>query len=315
MVRDVVVADLLRSIRVRSSVFARPELRAPWGLTLLDEGPAFHIVTEGRCIVECDGTSEPIPLAAGDVVVLPRGGTHVMQDSPASPTVRLDQLLKERGRGTDGIFRAGGEGAKTVLVCGRMRFEDTAADLLLGVLPPVIHLKSDEHQLAPWLDATVTQARADAQADRPGADIVLARLADILFIQAIGAYLAQHAETDESGWLAAMRDPIIGEALTRIHLHPDEAWTVAALAQELGLSRSAFAARFTRLVGEPPLHYVTRVRLNAVAGRLRAGDEKVSTIATSFGYDSVSGLNKGFKARFGQTPGEYRRRFSAPTGV
>lgn len=229
--------------------------------------------------------------------------------------MRLDSALRARQRGGDGVFRAGGDGERTGLVCGNIRFEDASADVLLGVLPQVLHVKKDDNRLAPWLDVTLAQIRADVDAGRPGADIVLARLADILFVQAIEAYLTEHADTAESGWLAALRDPYVGEALTLIHLHPERAWTVVSLAGELGLSRSAFAARFVRLAGGPPLHYLTRVRLNAVAARLRSRDEKVSAIAASFGYDSASGLNKGFKQRFGETPGQYRRRFSARTGV
>jgi len=312
--RHAVIADLLRSIRVRSSVFARPELRAPWGLRLIDEGAAFHIVTRGRCFVEYDAVP-PIPLAEGDFVVLPRGGAHVVRDAQATRVVRLDHLLKARKRGVDGVFRIGGDGELTNLVCGNIRFEDVSADLFRAILPPVIHVRKKANRLAPWLDAAMAHIRSDLDAGRPGADIVVARFADILFIQALEAYLEEHAETAESGWLAALRDQHVGEALALLHLQPDRPWTVVSLAHQLGLSRSAFAARFVHLVGEPPLRYLTRVRLNAVAARLRSSDEKVSAIAASFGYDSVSGLNKGFKQRFGESPGQYRRRFSARTGV
>src|ERR1700722_12778580 len=134
--RQAVIADLLRSVRVQSSVFARPELRAPWGFTLVEEGAAFHLVTSGRCVLEIADAPAPIVLAEGDFVVLPRGGTHVLRDARTSRPVLLDALLKARGRATDGVFRAGGSGPATHLVCGRMHFEDVWALLFRTVLPP-----------------------------------------------------------------------------------------------------------------------------------------------------------------------------------
>jgi transcriptional regulator GlxA family with amidase domain len=144
---------------------------------------------------------------------------------------------------------------------------------------------------------------------------VIARIADILFIQAVAAYLEDNADTIQSGWLAALRDPKIGPALALLHHQPDRAWSVGSLANELGLSRSAFAARFAHLVGESPLRYLARVRLNVAAARLRSSDEKMSSIATTVGYESDSAFNKAFKQRYGETPGHYRRRYSARTGV
>ena len=185
--RQAVIADLLRSVRVQSSVFARPELSAPWGFTLVEEGAAFHIVTSGRCVLEIADASAPIALAEGDFVVLPRGGTHVLRDARTSRPILLDALLKARGRATDGVFRAGGSGPVTRLVCGRMRFEDVSTLLLLTVLPPVIHVKNDGGRSASWLGATIEHAGNELNEGRLGADVVIARMADILFIQAVAA--------------------------------------------------------------------------------------------------------------------------------
>lgn len=313
--RDTLFAGLLRSIRVQSSVFARPELRAPWGFNLVDEGAAFHIVIRGRCSLEFDGSSEPIALSEGDFVVLPRGGSHIVRDVPATRPVRLDRLLKARKRDASGVFRAGGDGEITVLVCGNMLFEDVSTDLLLAILPPVIHVKKKGSRLAAWLGATMQHVRSEMDAGRPAADAVIARIADILFIQAVATYLEDNADTAESGWLAALRDKQIGPALALLHRQPERTWSVESLAGAQGLSRSAFAARFAQLVGEPPLRYLTRVRLNVAGTRLSSSDEKMSAIAASLGYESVSGFNKAFKLRFGITPGEYRGRFSSRTGA
>ena len=307
-------AGMMRSIRVRSSVFARPELRAPWGLRVTDEQAAFHIVTRGRCRLECEGTA-PIELSEGDFVVLPRGGTYVLRDAPATPAVQLDRSLKSRNRDAGGIFRLGGDGAATVLVCGNLQFEDVSSDLLLAVLPAVIHLQKKGSHFSAWLAATIDHVRAELAAGNPGAEIVVSRIAEILFVQAVATYLESNAATAESGWLAALRDRQIGPALTLLHEHPERTWTVESLAGTLGLSRSAFAARFAHLVGEPPLRYLTRVRLHAAGTRLTSSDEKLTAIAASLGYESASGFNKAFKARFGITPGEYRGRFASRTGA
>jgi AraC-like DNA-binding protein len=312
--REILIADLLRSIRVRSSVFARPELRAPWGFNLTDDGAAFHLVTSGQCLLELDGSEEPTPLSEGDFVILPRGGSHIVRDARTTEPVRLDRLLKERARDADGVFRAGGSGATTRLICGRLHFEDVSTVLLLTMLPPVIHVKKKDGRLASWLGPTIEQMEHELHAGGLGADVVIARLADILFIQAVAAYLEDNAGTIQSGWLAALRDPQIGPALALLH-RPDRAWTVGSLARELGLSRSAFAARFAQLVGESPLRYFARVRLNVAASRLRSSAETTSSIAATLGYESDSGFHKAFKQRYGETPGRYRRRFSARTGV
>jgi AraC-like DNA-binding protein len=308
-------ANLLRSIRVRSSVFARPELSAPWGFSLADEQAAFHIVTRGTCHLSVAGVAGSVELREGDFVVLPRGGTHVLRDVPATTPVKLDGSLKTRKREPDGVFRAGGGGAKTSLVCGNLSFEDVSTDLLLAILPPVMHVRQQGSRLASWLGATMDVVRSELAGGHAAAEVVVARIADILFIQAVALYLEDNADTAESGWLGALRDRQIGPAIALIHQHPEQAWTVESLAETLAQSRSAFAARFAQLVGEPPLRYLTRVRLNAAGTRLSSTADKVDTIATSLGYSSASGFNKAFKQRFGITPGEYRGRFASRTGA
>jgi AraC-like DNA-binding protein len=313
--RNVLFAGLLRSIRVSSSVFARPELSAPWGFTMADEQAAFHIVTRGSCTLSLNGTAESVALAEGDFVVLPRGGTHVLRDAPSTTPIKLDGSLKTRGRDPDGVFRAGGGGSTTALVCGNIHFEDVSTDLLLAILPPMIHVRRQGSRLASWLGATMDHVRTELAAGHPAAEVVVARIADILFIQAVSLYLEDNADIAESGWLGALRDRQIGPALALIHQHPEQTWTVESLAETLAQSRSAFAARFAQLVGEPPLRYLTRVRLNAAGTRLSSSGEKIDAIATSLGYASASSFNKAFKARFGIAPGEYRGRFASRTSV
>jgi AraC-like DNA-binding protein len=305
--REALINVLLRSIRFRCSAYYRPELRAPWGFSIDDRGPTFHIVSEGNCWIEVKGVAKPVQLSAGDFVVIPRSDLHVIRDSPATKVVDFFDFLKGRVRDKQGAFSAGGEGSVARLVCGEMQSENGVTDPLLAVLPPLIHVNGRGGDVAPGLRVTISQVFEELGSGRNGSAAVVTRLADILFMQAVRAYLDENIDTAESGWLAALRDPQIGRALVLLHDKPHQPWTVAELAGRVALSRSAFAARFTQLVGEPPLRYLTRLRLNAATARLRSGNDKLSVIADAAGYESVPAFAKAFKRRLGVTPGEYRR--------
>jgi len=305
--REVLLDNLLHSIRFRSSVYFRPEFRAPWGFSLGDKGTTFHIVVSGRCWLEVKGVAKPVQLSAGDFVVMPRGALHVMRDAPTTRSTEFFDLFQNGLPDKPWAFCAGGEGAVTKLVCGGMQFENGATDPLLSILPPFIHVKRRSQGAATWLRATVTHVLAELESGRAGAVVVITRLADILFIQAVRAYLDENIETAESGLLAALRDQQIGRAMALLHEQPHQPWTVARLANRVALSRSAFAARFTQLVGEPPLRYLTRLRLNVAIARLHLKNDKLSVIAAAAGYESVAAFTKAFKRYLGVTPGEYRR--------
>jgi AraC-like DNA-binding protein len=186
-----------------------------------------------------------------------------------------------------------------------MQFE-SSANPLLAVLPSLLHVRATREGRSPWLRLTTEHVLSELDGGRAGAAEVVTRLADILFIQAVRAYFDEKADTAESGWLAAVRDRQIGQALALLHGQPHQPWTIASLARHLGLSRSSFAARFTELVGEPPLRYLTRLRINAAAVRLRSTDDKLSAIAEAAGYESAAALVKSFKRHMGVTPGLYR---------
>ena len=298
--------NLLRSIRFRSSIYFRPEFRAPWGFSLGDKGTVFHIVASGKCWLEVKGGAEPVRLSAGDFVVIPRGDWHVMRDALTTRAVSIFDLVKRNMPDKLGAFCAGGKGPVTRLVCGGMQFENSATDPLLAVLPSFIHVKKRGSNAAPWLKAMVMHVLEELGSGRAGASAVVTRLADILFVQAVRAYLDENIEVAKSGWLAAVRDQQIGRALALLHDQTHRRWTVAALADSVDLSRSAFAAKFNELVGEPPLQYLTRLRLNAARTRLLSSNDKLSAIAMAVGYESPAAFSRVFKRNTGMTPGEYR---------
>jgi AraC-like DNA-binding protein len=246
-------------------------------------------------------------LSAGDLVVVPRGTAHALRDAPTSQTIDFMDLARHHGVQKNRVVRAEGSGLMTRLVCGGMEFENGGIHPLVALFPPFIHVKGEEGGAAPWLQATIMHLVEELDSDRPGAEAVVTRLADILFIQAVRLYLDQHI-ADETGWVAALRSEQIGRALALLHTQPQQPWTVASLAEHVAVSRSTFATNFTRLVGEPPHHYLTRVRLNAAGLRLQSSDDTLRAIAASAGYTSVAAFAKAFKREVGMTPGAYRRQ-------
>jgi len=247
-------------------------------------------------------------LAAGDFVVLPQEEhAHVLRDEPTTGAIGLLDLVKASPPSPNGELNARGTGLTTRLVCGAMRIENARTNALFAALPPLIFVKASEDGGAPWLRLTVQHAIEELDSDRPGAEAVVGRLADILFIGAIRSYFEESLASAESGWFAAIRDRQIGRAIALLHSDPARPWTVEMLADQVALSRSALASKFTRLVGEPPLHYLTRVRLDAAAKRLRVTNDKLLVIAAAASYDSAAAFTRAFERYVGVSPGEYRR--------
>ncbi len=307
--RKALFADILRGVRLRSSIYFRPEFGAPWGVRIADHGPVFHVLATGTCWLRSESLDQPLRLASCDLMIVTRSEAHVVSDDPATPDADFSDffdLVKRQGSGTNAPFRVGGDGPTTRLVCGGMQFENGANNPVLAVLPPFLHVNGSEKGGHPWLRLTVEHILAELDSGAGGATEVVTRLADILFIQAVRAYFHENADTAQSGWLAAARDQQVGRALALLHARPDEHWTVDMLARRLATSRSSFADRFSELVGEPPLRYLSRLRIDAAARRLRSGDDKLSAVAADAGYESVSAFNRAFKRQVGMTPGEYR---------
>jgi transcriptional regulator GlxA family with amidase domain len=180
----------------------------------------------------------------------------------------------------------------------------------VAALPPVVHVRGDDGTAIQWLEASLQFVACEMASGQPGAETVVRRLADILFVQAVRAHLAQSGE-GAKGWLRALVDPQIGEALGLIHAKPEEPWTVELLASRVAMSRSAFAARFTQLAGEPPLSYLTRWRMDKATRLLRTSNASIGEVAARVGYDAEAAFSKAFKRRIGMAPGAYRRARTA----
>ena len=300
------ISQVLRVVRIRSAVWCRSLLGAPWGFGVRAHGnPAFHVVTSGRCWLEVDGEPGQRALGAGDLVVLPTGRRHWVRDDPGSPATDLEEILASTPLDEHHRMRHGGRGARTGLLCGGFALEGGSAPPILRALPAAVHIRGAAGRPVPWLAATLALITAETSSDAPGAEEVVARLADALLTQALRAALAELESANGAGVLA-LRDPQIAAAIELTHRQPEHAWTVGDVAAKVALSRSAFSARFRELVGESPRRYITRTHLAHAAALLHTTDASLAQIASQAGYATEFSFSKAFKRTFGIAPGAYR---------
>jgi len=305
------LGEALHFLRMSGSFYCRSELTAPWALAMppMEERLIFHVVISGRCWLEAEG-DEPRRLEPGDLALLPHGGGHRLSNEPGGPARRLDELHHEQVSERYAILRHGGGGAATSLICGAVRFDHPAAHHLVKLLPRVIHIEASSSPhlaMSDWMQSTLRLMSAEARELRPGGETVITRLADVLVIQAIRAWIERDPAA-QTGWLGALQDVHIGRAIALIHRDPSRPWTVVSLASEVAMSRSGFAARFTELVGEPAMQYVTRWRMHVALAWLRADNVALSDLAGRLGYRSEAAFSRAFKRFMGISPGAARRR-------
>ncbi|MFZ5477328.1 MAG: AraC family transcriptional regulator [Myxococcota bacterium] len=296
-----VLADVLDTMRVSSLLYRRLELGAPWGLRVpVIDLANFYVVARGSAILEIDGEA-PVSLSAGDLVMFSRGVSHVLRDGPRSDVVPLDEGACWPNGSSSGRF--GGAGPVTVLAGGCFVF-DGHGSTLLDRLSPIIILQAHDPAAGPTLAATVQLFLAESAAPRPGTELVMSRLADVLLVQVLRANAARSSCPEEG--LRGLADPHVGRALALIHARPGEGWTVDRLSAAVGMSRSGFAARFTSLVGASPLEYVTRWRMRKAARLLEDTDLGLKEIGARLGYSSIPAFSKAFKREEGATPFQHR---------
>ncbi len=308
------LGQALHFLRMNGAFYCRSELTAPWGMTLpaMPDYLWFHVVTRGRARVVPE-SGEAVTLDAGDFALVPHGEGHGLDSEPGAATPFILDLEREQVSDRYEILRHGGDGEPTMLLCGAVRFEHPAARELVSAMPAVIHLEAAESPRLERMYGVIRLMAAEAEELQPGGEAVITRLADILVIQAVRAWIEQDPAA-QSGWLGALQHPQVGRALALIHEDPARAWTVAALAHELAMSRSAFAARFTELVGEPVMSYVTRWRMYLAHDMLRRDGTTVAELAGHLGYRSEAAFARAFKRVMGTPPGAVRRS-PEPTAI
>ena len=305
------LGEALHFLRMNGLFYCRSEFSAPWGLALprMEGCLMFHVGTSGPCWLEVEGV-EPQHLAPGDFALVPHGAGHRLVSEPGAEAAALFDLPRELLSERYEVLRHGGGGAATGLVCGAVRFDHPAAHRLVQLLPPVIRMDAVGSPHAEWMASTLRLMAAEARAMQPGGETIITRLGDVLVIQAIRAWMARDPAA-RKGWLGALQDRQIGRAITLIHREPARPWTVASLAAEVAMSRSAFAARFTALVGEPAMQYVARWRMHVALTLMQEKNARPAELAGQLGYQSEAAFSRSFKRYIGMPPGAARRARAA----
>jgi AraC-like DNA-binding protein len=313
------MSDVLRSIRLNGAVYFDFELSSPW----VAEAPPsreiaakvmpgaqrvieYHLIARGACWGNIVGES-PIRLTEGDLILFPQGDPHVLSSAPGMratpdlsmfvrPTTPLPLVYERGGGGPD----------RTRIVCCFLGCDERPFNPLLTALPRTIHLPAAGNEAASgWLATLVTIAMRESGSARVGRDNILARMSELMFVEAV----RRHIETlplTQTGWLAGLRDPVVGQALAALHGQPAVAWTVESLARAVAVSRSVLADRFAEMVGQPPMQYLALWRMQ-LASRLLLEGEPVAEAAVAVGYESEAAFSRAFKKLVGEAPSTWRR--------
>lgn len=265
----------------------------------------FHIIVRGNCWLRRPGGSAPIPLQGGDFVAFPHGDAHSLVDAPERAALPAEEIVQGQNLEHYGPVTHGGSGLPATVLCGYFQFDRDNPHPLVAALPPLIHIRGTDSYDFAWLQTTLNFMIHETKAARPGAEAVVNRLAEVLFIQMVRAYFEQSKALP--GMLAAIADKQIGAALQLMHQAPQHPWLLATLARRVGVSRSGFAARFSQLVEQTPMQYLTLWRMQKARALLRETRLGTTAIAERVGYQSEAAFSKVFKKVVGMGPGAYRR--------
>src|SRR5262245_18714047 len=311
------LSDLLRTVRLTGAVFFDVEAAAPWA-QMQPAGAAiasslrpvvqhlisFHAITQGACYGGLVG-EEPLRLEAGDLIVFPHGDPHVMSSAPRMRAEADLEVYRPPPSQLPVRVRLEGDERKGAhFVCGFLGCDVKPFDPLIASLPHVLHVRDRDGERGGCLSQFFHVALAESQMKRSGGETVLARMSEMMFVEAVRRHL-ESLPPEEMGWLAGLRDPQIGRAVALLHARPGFAWSLPGLAREAGLSRSALAERFAHLIGLPPMQYLANWRMQVATGLL-AGGAKVASVALEVGYDSEAAFSRAFKKLMGRSPRTWR---------
>jgi AraC-like DNA-binding protein len=314
-----VLSDVLRAVRLTGAVYFDFELSSPWVAETppsreiaelvmpgADRVIEYHVIARGSCWGHAVG-QDPIRLHEGDLILFPQGDAHVLSSTPGMRGVPDLRPFLRPSTPLPLVYELGGGGPdRARIVCCFLGCDDRPYNPLLAALPDVIHLAAaGPHTTTGWLGTLMNIAVGEARNARPGSENVLARLSELMFVEAIRCHLAMLAPT-QTGWLAGLRDPVVGQALTALHSETKRSWTVESLARLAGVSRSVLAERFTGLVGQPPMQYLALWRMQ-LASRLLTEGGQVAAVADAVGYESEAAFSRAFKKLVGQAPATWRK--------
>jgi AraC-like DNA-binding protein len=314
------LSDVLRVAHLTGGVFLHADFFAPWCMSarVAPEhcSPAlgaashlilYHYVVEGDLHIRVQSEDgEGLMIRAGEVVLLPRNDLHLMgSDLSLTPVAGSDIIHPPKNGGLASIHY-GGTGGRTRMICGFLGCASAEGNPVISTLPPLLKLNVDQGGAAEWIRSTFQYAAEEVSAGRPGSETVLAKLSELLFVEAVRRY-AEALPDGQTGWLAGLREPYVARALALLHSDITRRWTVDDLGREVGLSRSALADRFIRLIGVPPMNYLAGWRMQVAIQKLRNTSASLAQVAEIVGYDSEAAFSRAFKKAFGAAPGTWRR--------
>jgi AraC-like DNA-binding protein len=309
---------VLSEVKLTGAVFFRAEFSAPWGFSTSEPGVMaakvapgaahlvlYHLVIDGGAHIEL-ADRNTITLAPGDVVIFPRGEAHHMSSGRNTtrpfPNYGITAKIHQRDLSP---LRAGGGGEVSRFVCGYLTCDPYLCQPILNGLPAVFKVNIRSDRSGHWLETSIMHLLDEAASGQVGSEAMLAKLSEALFVDTLRRYVATLPE-QQLGWLAGARDPIVGKSLALLHSRVAHPWTIANLADQVGVSRSALVERFTRFISDPPMTYLTRWRLQLALKSLERTSRGVADIAANVGYESEAAFSRAFKREFGEPPGRYR---------
>lgn len=311
-------SEVLSGVKLKGAMFFSAEFSAPWAFlspparaltpTLAPGAPhliLFHFVVDGTARARLTG-GPSLDLEPGDIVVFPHGDPHELSAGDPAHKVEPESVIRKIASRDLTTMRAGGGGKSTRFVCGYMACDPLLSGPILDGLPAMLKVNIRTDSSGHWLEQSILHLVDEAASDRAGSEAMLAKLSEALFVDTLRRFVTGLPE-QESGWLAGARDPVVGKSLALLHSRVHHAWTIAELAQEVGLSRSALVERFSRYLSEPPMAYLTGWRLRLAARALESTPRGVAEIASDVGYESEAAFNRAFKRTFGLPPARYRR--------
>lgn len=308
-------SEILKAVKLQGALFFNGEFSAPWSIRASgkvakhfsaaeDRLIIYHLLTEGRASVLFED-GQRTDLCSGDLVMFPGGDPHILCHGDAGQSIEssvfLDHILTHGMK----LLRLGAGGEITRFVCGFMACDARMSQVFLNGLPRFIKVRITESASGAWLHDSIRFSVQHSEAHSPGCDAVLAKLSEVLFIETLRTYIAE-LPAEQTGWLAAARDAEISKVLTLMHQAPARPWKLSALAQAAGVSRSVLAERFHHLLGEPPMTYLMRWRLQLGADMMKSTSYSVAQVAAEVGYESEASFNRAFKREFGQPPARFR---------
>jgi AraC-like DNA-binding protein len=323
------LSDVLAAVRLTGALFFLVDASTPWVaevpessllapviLPRVQHVVSYHVVTEGPCWCRMSGAPD-VRLDAGDVIVVPHGDGYVLSSAPHIDTeLALDQTLTwfrlmAMGQLPAIVEEGGGSAERLRLVCGFLGCDALPFNPVLATLPRMLHVRQPPVSGNDRLATLIEFAVAESRDRRAGSRSVLLKIGELMFVEVVRRYLTT-LTTEDGGWFAGLRDQVVGRALELLHKQPHDSWTLEKLARKVATSRTVLTERFTHLVGQPPMHYLGRWRIQLAARLLAEGGAKVSAVAQEVGYDSDAAFSRAFKKLTGVTPAAWRDRQLVP---